>query len=183
MEALAIQTVALQARVKGESVVTRERRHGRGRTVSPAPYSSRPCRIHRGRCGTPPARMGSGRRFGSRARKVLSPLRTFGANCIKNSAVRSSSMSIKPTSFPEIRAIMVSFDMLPRQDAGLMQMARYDLSRMKSVVKAKNAVARSNAYRVQRTERLIQIEFLDMNQPEGKQIKMRFIYELMPPFR
>jgi len=92
-------------------------------------------------------------------------------------------MSIKPTSFPEIRAIMVSFDMLPRQDAGLMQMARYDLSRMKSVVKAKNAVARSNAYRVQRTERLIQIEFLDMNQPEGKQIKMRFIYELMPPFR
>lgn len=85
--------------------------------------------------------------------------------------------------FPEIRAIMVSFDMLPHQDAGLMRMARYDISRMKGVAKQRKAISQCNAYRVGRSERQIRIDFLDTEQPEAKQIRMRFIYELAAPFR
>lgn len=92
-------------------------------------------------------------------------------------------MASKSHTFPEVKAIMVSFDMLPRQDEGLVRMARYDLSRMKGVAKQKKAISMSNAYRVWRSERQVRIEFLDTGKPEEKQIKMRFIYELMPPFR
>jgi hypothetical protein len=92
-------------------------------------------------------------------------------------------MPAKPHTFPEITAIMVSFDMLPHQDEGLMRMARYDLSRMKGVSKQKRAISMSNAYRVWRSQQQMNIEFLDTNQPEDRMIKMRFIYRLMPPFR
>ena len=92
-------------------------------------------------------------------------------------------MPSKPHTFPEIKAMMVSFDSLPQHDQAAMQMARYDLSRMKGVAKQRKAISVSNAYRVQRSERQIKIEFLDTNQPEEKQVKMRFIYELIPPFR
>lgn len=84
--------------------------------------------------------------------------------------------------FPEIRAIMVSFDFMPRHDEGAMRMARYDLSRMKSNVKQRKAISMSNAYRVWRSDKQIKIDFLDLEQPEEKQIRMRFVYELMPAF-
>jgi hypothetical protein len=78
---------------------------------------------------------------------------------------------------------MVSFDLIPREDAGVMRMARHDLSRMKGVAKQRKAISMCNAYRVWRSDQQIRIDFLDMEQPEAKQIRMRFIYELMPPFR
>ncbi len=92
-------------------------------------------------------------------------------------------MPLKPYTFPEIRAIMVSFDLMPRQDEGVMRMARYDLSRMKGVAKQRKALSMSNAYRVWRSDQQVKVEFLDVEQPEEKQVRMRFIYELMPPFR
>ena len=91
-------------------------------------------------------------------------------------------MPRKAYAFPEIRAIMVSFALVPRQDEGVMRMARYDLSRMKGIAKQKKAIAMSNAYRVSRSDQQIRIEFLDLEQPEDRQVRMRFIYELMPPF-
>ncbi len=78
---------------------------------------------------------------------------------------------------------MVSFDYMPETDEGVMRMARYDLSRMKKVAKEKRAVTQCNAYRVQRAEQQVVIDFLYGRQPEEMQIKLRFIYELMPPFR
>jgi hypothetical protein len=89
----------------------------------------------------------------------------------------------RPSTFPEIRLMMVSFAYLPPHDAGMMMAARADLSRMKRNIKAGRAVSQSNAYRVYRSDKIIRVEFLDTEQPEGAQIKLRFVYELIPPFR
>jgi len=91
-------------------------------------------------------------------------------------------MPPKPRTFPEIKALMISFDLMPRQDEDVMRMARYDLSRMKGVTKQKKAISMSNAYRVWRSDRQVKIEFLDRQQPEERQVKMRFICEFMLPF-
>ena len=91
-------------------------------------------------------------------------------------------MPPKPHTFPEIRAIMVSFDMMPRHDSGLIQMVRYDLSRMKGVAKQKRALASCNAYRVWRSEKQIRIDLLDTSRPEQSRTRFRMIYELTAPF-
>ena len=91
-------------------------------------------------------------------------------------------MPSKPHTFQEIRAILVSFDMVPRENARLVQMVRYDLSRMKSVAKQKRALAGCNAYRVWRSEKRIRIDFLDTNRPEESRTRFRMICELTPPF-
>jgi hypothetical protein len=91
-------------------------------------------------------------------------------------------MPSKANTFPEIRVIMISFDLMPRHDAGVMQMARGDVARMKKVTKANNALSRCNAYRVSRSNAQVRIEFLDMNQPEESRVRLRMIYELAPPF-
>jgi hypothetical protein len=84
--------------------------------------------------------------------------------------------------FPELRAMLVTFDLMPRHDEGVARMAQYDLSRMKSVAKQKRALAGCNAYRVWRSEKMIRIEFLDTSKPEESRIRFRMIYELTPPF-
>ena len=78
--------------------------------------------------------------------------------------------------------IMVTFDLMPRHDAGLAQMVRYDLARMKGVTKQKRALAACNAYRVWRSQNEIRIEFLDTSRPEESFIRFRMIYQLAPPF-
>jgi hypothetical protein len=77
---------------------------------------------------------------------------------------------------------MVSFDMMPGHDDGLVQMVRYDLSRMKGVAKQKRALTGCNAYCVWRSEKQIRIDFLDTNRPEQSRTRFRMIYELTPPF-
>lgn len=91
-------------------------------------------------------------------------------------------MPLKSHNIPEIRAILVAFDFIPRHDAGVMQMARADIARMKNVTKQKNALAKCNAYRVSRSDALVKIEFLDMNQLEECRVRLRMIYQLAPPF-
>jgi hypothetical protein len=91
-------------------------------------------------------------------------------------------MPQKPHTFPELKVMMVSFDMMPRQDEGLVQMVRYDLSRMKGAAKQKRALAGCDAYRVWRSEKAARIDFLDMSKPEESRTRLRMIYELTPPF-
>jgi hypothetical protein len=78
--------------------------------------------------------------------------------------------------------MMVSLDMIPSHDEGAMRMARYDLSRMRGSAKQRKAISTCNGYRVFRSDRQIRVEFVDTTQPEDKQVRMRFIYALMPPF-
>ena len=77
---------------------------------------------------------------------------------------------------------MVSFDLMPGHNEGLVRMVRYDLSRMKGVAKQKRALAECNACRVWRSEKAIKIDFLDTSQPEEIRTRFRMIYELIPPF-
>lgn len=91
-------------------------------------------------------------------------------------------MPSKPHIFPEIKAIMISFEMVPRHDEGVAQMVRYDLARMKGVTKQKRALAQCNAFRVWRSEKQIRVEFFDMSRPEETCTRFRMIYELSPPF-
>ena len=77
---------------------------------------------------------------------------------------------------------MVTFDLMPRHDAGLVQMVRYDLSRMKGVTKQKRALAACNGYHVWRSENQIRIDFVDTNRPEESFTRFRMIYQLAPPF-
>ena len=94
----------------------------------------------------------------------------------------TTEMPSKPHTFPEIRAIIVSFDMVPGEDAGLVRMVRYDLARMKGVAKQKRALAACNAYRVWRSDKRIRIDFLDTDKAEESRTRFRMIYELTPPF-
>jgi len=91
-------------------------------------------------------------------------------------------MPSKPHTIPEVTAMMVSFDMMPNHAQGVMQMARYDLSRMKGSAKQRKAISTCNGCRVFRSDRQIRVEFLDTTQAEDKQVRMRFIYALTPPF-
>lgn len=91
-------------------------------------------------------------------------------------------MPRKPHTFPEIRAIMVSFDLMPQNDAGLVQMVRYDLARMKGSAKQRRALATCDGYRVWRSERQIRIDFVDTSLSEEKFTRLRWFYELAPPF-
>jgi hypothetical protein len=91
-------------------------------------------------------------------------------------------MPAKPHTFPEIRAMMVSFDLIPGHDEGLVQMVRYDLSRMKGATKHKRALSECNAYRVWRSEKAIKIHFLDMSKPEERRTRFSMVYELTSPF-
>jgi hypothetical protein len=79
--------------------------------------------------------------------------------------------------------MMTSFDLMPRQNANVVRMATHDMSGMKGISKQTKALAQCNASRVQRSEGLIKIEFLDMNQSQEKQVRLRFYYQLTPPFR
>lgn len=91
-------------------------------------------------------------------------------------------MPSKPHTFPEIRATLVSFDLVPRSDEGVVQMVRRDLARMKGVTKQKRAVSGCNAYRVWRSEKVIRIEFIDLSKTEERGIRFRMTYELIPSF-
>ena len=91
-------------------------------------------------------------------------------------------MSSKLHTFPEIRVIMISFDLMPRNDPGVLQMARSDIARMKKMTKAKNALSQCNAARVSRSNTQIKIEFIDASRPEESRVRMSMIYELAPPF-
>lgn len=93
----------------------------------------------------------------------------------------STYMSSEANMYPEIRASIVSFDMVPRHEKGLLHMVRQDLSRMKNVAQLKRALAQCNVYRAWRSETQIKIEFLDMNKPEGSRTCFRMIYELASP--
>ena len=95
----------------------------------------------------------------------------------------NTSMPSKPHTFPEIKAMLVTFDMMPRSDDGVVQMVRHDLSRMKNIAKQKRALAECDAYRVWRSEKTVRIEFLDMSKPEESRIRFRMIYDLIPPLR
>ncbi|MCW5204579.1 hypothetical protein VU02_01420 [Desulfobulbus sp. N2] len=93
----------------------------------------------------------------------------------------TSHMSPKSHTCPEIRASLVSFDMVPRHEKGLLHMVRDDLSRMEDVTEQERALARCNVYRAWRSETRIKIEFLDMNKPLGSRILFRMVYELASP--
>ena len=90
-------------------------------------------------------------------------------------------MLSKPNTLQEVRASLVSFDMVSRYEKGLLHMVRDDLSRMKNVTQQQRALAQCNVYRAQRTEKQIKIEFLDMNQPKESRVCFRMIYELVSP--
>jgi hypothetical protein len=77
---------------------------------------------------------------------------------------------------------MVSFDMIPKHDAAIHQMARCYLSQTKGITKFKNALKKSNAYRIYRKPDRIVIEYLNELNSEDIEVKARYIYELMPPF-
>jgi hypothetical protein len=83
----------------------------------------------------------------------------------------------------ELRLVMVSLDHLPRQDEGLVRMAQQDISRLKKSAKYRKALSQSNAYRLRRSDRLIVIEFLQAEPQAEPTVILRFIYELMAPFR
>jgi hypothetical protein len=88
-------------------------------------------------------------------------------------------MSPKPHTVPEIRAILVSFDVVPHYNEDLVQMVRYDLSRMKGVTKQKRALAGCNGYRVWRSKNEIRIDFVDKSMPEDRFTRFRMIYQLI----
>ncbi|MCI5167238.1 MAG: hypothetical protein D3903_14375 [Candidatus Electrothrix sp. GM3_4] len=93
----------------------------------------------------------------------------------------TSHMPSKSHTCPEIRASLVSFDMVPRHEKGLLHMVRDDLSRMEDVTEQEHALAECNVYRAWRSETRIKIEFLDMNKPVGSRILFRMVYELASP--
>ncbi len=78
----------------------------------------------------------------------------------------------------EIRASLVSFDVVPRHEKGLLHMVRDDLSRMEDATEQEHALAQCNVYRAWRSKTQIRIEFFDMNKPEGSRILFRMVYEL-----
>jgi hypothetical protein len=90
-------------------------------------------------------------------------------------------MPSKSHTCPEIRASLVSFDMVPRHEKGLLHMVRDDLSRMEDVAEQERALTQCNVYRAWRSETHIKIEFLDMNKPLGSRLLFRMIYELASP--
>lgn len=89
-----------------------------------------------------------------------------------------SYMLSQTNTLQEVRASLVSFDMVSRYEKGLLRMVRDDLSRMKNVTQQQRALAQCNVYRAQRTEKQIKIEFFDMNQPKESRVCFRMIYEL-----
>ncbi|MCI5164488.1 MAG: hypothetical protein D3917_21235 [Candidatus Electrothrix sp. AX5] len=93
----------------------------------------------------------------------------------------TSPMTSKSHTCPEIRASLVSLDMVPRHEKGLLHMIRDDLSRMENVTEQEHALEQCNVYRAWRSETRIKIEFLDMNKPLGSRILFRMVYELASP--
>ncbi len=77
---------------------------------------------------------------------------------------------------------MVSLDLMPRHDEGVMRMAGADIARMKKVTKQKRALSMCDTYRVFRSNEKITIEFLETIQREANCVRLRMIYELAPPF-
>ena len=81
----------------------------------------------------------------------------------------------------EIRASLVSFDMVPRHEKGLLHMVRDDLARMKDVTQQQRALTQCNVYRACRSKTQIKIEFFDMNKPKDSRILFRMVYEVAAP--
>lgn len=76
---------------------------------------------------------------------------------------------------------MMSFDMIPTHDEGVIYMASDDLGRIKDA-KFKKAVSASDLYKVHRYQNQIVIEYLKVTGPNNVQVKARMIYELLPQF-
>ena len=87
-------------------------------------------------------------------------------------------MPSEPHACREIRASLLSFDMVPRHEKGLLHMVRDDLSRMEDATQQQHALAQCNVYRAWRSKTRIKIEFFDMNKPEESRILFRMVYEL-----
>lgn len=91
-------------------------------------------------------------------------------------------MPQKRHTFPEVKLTLVTFDLIPGNDEGLVGMARHDLSRLKHLVKEKRAFSECNACRVRRSEKAIVIDFLDTTRSEESATRFRMVYELIRPF-
>lgn len=77
---------------------------------------------------------------------------------------------------------MVSFNMLPKQPQGLIGHAIADLSRTKKNSKERKILAQCDHALAGKIDEKFTVDFLDSKQPEKKQIRLRIIYELIPPF-
>lgn len=88
-------------------------------------------------------------------------------------------MSHNRQKIPSFQFVMVSFDMMPKSNQGLMQKAVSDLSsQLRKNAKERRIIGECDSCRVDQKENYARIEFLDTSKPEKYQVRLVVSYAL-----